>query len=125
MFCGKNNLYRQLKRLESSPGNSLLETLGRSIPEKVAQSLISDKSFWLLGFLSSVAYAIEEKRRREILNMYIFPRALGSFWIMARRNGWAPRTGNHGDTLVRVHRVILVIDVLTLPLSSWRRWVPV
>ncbi len=35
-----------------------------------------------------------------MFNLYIFPRAMGSAWIVARGWGWVPHTGNYGDTLV-------------------------
>ncbi|KAI0737680.1 hypothetical protein C8Q80DRAFT_296946 [Daedaleopsis nitida] len=129
LFCGKNNLYRYLARVRASggPGDTLLKRAVTSMPRGVPEALVSEQSFWVLGFVASVAFWIEAARRREMFNLYIFPRALGSAWIVARGWGWVPQTGRHGDTIVRRSDLLLArVGVLEcscgLGFSRWPGW---
>ncbi|KAI0758103.1 hypothetical protein C8Q74DRAFT_1373148 [Fomes fomentarius] len=111
LFCGKGNLYRLIAKLRSSGRAHPLARLAKHLPASVSELLISEQSYWVLGFVSSVAFWIEQERRREMFNLYIFPRAMGSAWIVARGWGWVPHTGNYGDTLVAAIGMALIMSI--------------
>ena len=93
-------MYTYLTKLRGSRSRSLFAVLGRSLPAQWINFLVSDRAFWAVGFLSGGAVVVEDKRKREMFNLYLLPRALCGAWIVARRNGLVPRTGGYGDVLV-------------------------
>jgi hypothetical protein len=65
--------------------------------------LVSHGSYWFQGLIAGLSLFVEDKRRREEVLMYVMARSMESSWVLAREKGWAPKTGNMGDTWVRLN----------------------
>ncbi|TIB92028.1 hypothetical protein E3Q19_02103 [Wallemia mellicola] len=61
-----------------------------NLPSWLSNFLISKESLWVGGFLTCASLAVEEKKRRSELAMYVLPKAMESAWTTARRKKWLP-----------------------------------
>lgn len=80
-LCGRNNLWDVMRRLSPEAFKSLPFLLA------LQRFLKSKAMFWIPGFLSGLSLFVEAPRRRPELAMYVMPKALESFWVVARGRG--------------------------------------
>jgi hypothetical protein len=87
MNCGMHIWFEHLLSILLSPEPSIAKWVLGSVlgvtEERLRTLLVSPVSFCVPGLATGLALFIEEKRRRAELAMYVLPKALESFWLVA------------------------------------------
>ncbi|KAJ7229187.1 hypothetical protein GGX14DRAFT_692951 [Mycena pura] len=107
VFCIKHRLYEQLMAASAT------SPLRRLLPRRLVDVLISRGTWWFSGFATGLALLVEDKRRRVELAMYVLPKALESFWLIARGRGlvWRLGAGSWGEGLFAAIGMGMVMTV--------------
>jgi len=111
LWCLKHNLHRFLTIARMAQNN----TLAKLLPQWLIDVLVSKASYWVAGAVSGLSLLIEAQGRRGEMVMYLLPKALESAWVMMRGRGYAPKTGQWGDSILAGLGMGMIMVCLSSP----------